>query len=74
VDDVCTTGASTVAAIEAARAAGMKVAAVICIVEREEAGGRVAVETAAAGAPFLRLFSAKEVRAEHEGQLAAPQP
>ena len=74
VDDVCTTGASTVAAIEAARAAGMKVAAVVCIVEREEAGGRVAVETAAAGAPFLRLFSAKEVRAEHEGQLAAPRP
>jgi len=74
VDDVCTTGASTVAAIEAARAAGMKVAAVVCIVEREEAGGRVAVETAAAGAPFLRLFSAKEVRAEHESQLAAPRP
>lgn len=74
VDDVCTTGASTVAAIEAARAAGMKVAAVVCIVEREEAGGRAAVETAAAGAPFLRLFSAKEVRAEHESQLAAPQP
>ncbi len=74
VDDVCTTGASTVAAIEAARAAGMRVAAVVCIVEREEAGGRVAVETAAAGAPFLRLFSAKEVRAEHESQLAAPQP
>lgn len=74
VDDVCTTGASTVAAIEAAREAGMKVAAVVCIVEREEAGGRVAVETAAAGAPFLRLFSAMEVRAEHESQLAAPRP
>ena len=73
LDDVCTTGASTVAAIEAAQAAGMKVAAVVCIVEREEAGGRVAVETAAAGAPFLRLFSAKDVRAEHESQLAVPQ-
>ena len=38
VDDVCTTGASTIQAIEAARQAGMIVAAVVCIVEREEAG------------------------------------
>ena len=65
VDDVCTTGASTIAAIEAAREAGMIVAAVVCIVEREEANGRPAVESAANGAPFLRLFSANEVRAEH---------
>src|SRR5690348_978374 len=69
VDDVCTTGASTIAAIEAAREAGMIVAAVVCIVEREEANGRPAVETAAAGAPFLRLFSANDVRAEHLRQL-----
>jgi len=69
VDDVCTTGASTIAAIEAAREAGMVVAAVVCIVEREEANGRPAVETAAAGAPFLRLFSANEVRAEHVHRL-----
>jgi orotate phosphoribosyltransferase len=69
VDDVCTTGASTIAAIEAAREAGMKVAAVVCLVEREEANGRPAVEAAAAGAPFLRLFTAAEVRAEHMRQL-----
>jgi orotate phosphoribosyltransferase len=71
VDDVCTTGASTINALEAAREAGMTVAAVVCIVEREEANGRPAVEAAAAGAPFLRLFSAKDVRAEHVKQLAA---
>ncbi|MGC9223598.1 MAG: orotate phosphoribosyltransferase [Terracidiphilus sp.] len=70
VDDVCTTGASTIAAIEAAKEAGMKVAAVVCIVEREEAHGRPAVESAAAPAPFLRLFTASEVRAEHVKQLA----
>ena len=64
VDDVCTTGASTVNAIEAARDAQMTVAAVVCIVERQEANGRPAVE-AAADAPFLRLFTAAEVRAEH---------
>jgi orotate phosphoribosyltransferase len=69
VDDVCTTGASTITALEAAREAGMIVAAVVCIVEREEANGRPAVEAAAAGAPFLRLFSANDVRAEHVKQL-----
>ncbi|MBS1805791.1 MAG: orotate phosphoribosyltransferase [Acidobacteria bacterium] len=69
VDDVCTTGASTVAAIEAAHEAGMIVAAVVCIVEREEAHGRPSVEAAAAGAPFLRLFTANQVRAEHVSQL-----
>jgi orotate phosphoribosyltransferase len=65
VDDVCTTGASTINALEAAREAGMTVAAVVCIVEREEANGRPAVETAAAGAPFFCLFTANQVRAEH---------
>jgi orotate phosphoribosyltransferase len=65
VDDVCTTGASTINAIEAAREARMTVAAVVCIVEREEANGRPAVEAAAQGAPFLRLFTANEIRAEH---------
>lgn len=71
VDDVCTTGASTIQAIEAAREAGMTVAAAVCIVEREEANGRSAVEAAAQGAPFLRLFIAKDVRAEHVAQLEA---
>ncbi len=65
VDDVCTTGASTINAIEAARQAGMRVTAVVCIVEREEANGRPAVEAAAAGAPFFSLFTAAQVRAEH---------
>ncbi len=65
VDDVCTTGASTIHAIEAAREAGMIVAAVVCIVEREEANGRPAVEAAAQGAPFFSLFTANDVRAEH---------
>lgn len=74
VDDVCTTGASTIAAIEAAREAGMTVAAVVCIVEREEANGRPAVEAAATGALFLHLFTAGEVRAEHIAQQTATTP
>jgi orotate phosphoribosyltransferase len=65
VDDVCTTGSSTINAVEAALEAGMNVAAVVCIVEREEANGRPAIEAAAKGAPFLRLFTANDVRAEH---------
>lgn len=70
VDDVCTTGASTITAIQAAQQAGMNVIAVICLVEREEAQGRTAVEAASNGAPFLRLFTADEVRAEHVSHLA----
>ena len=68
VDDVCTTGASTINAIAAAREAGMVVAAVVCLVERQEAGGRPAVEAAAAGAPFFALFTALDVRGEHVKQ------
>ena len=49
----------------------LTVAAVVCIVEREEANGRPAVEAAAQGAPFLRLFTATQVRAEHVRQLEA---
>jgi orotate phosphoribosyltransferase len=70
VDDVCTTGASTIVAIEAARDAGMRVIGVACLVEREEANGRAAVEAAAEGAPFYRLFSTGDVRAEHVKHLA----
>jgi orotate phosphoribosyltransferase len=66
VDDVCTTGGSTIQAIEAAKAAGMTVVGVVCIVEREEANGRPAVEAAAAPAKFISLFKASEVRAMHE--------
>lgn len=70
VDDVCTTGASTITAIEAAREAGMKVIAAVCLVERQEAKGRPAVEAACAEAPFLSLFTAHDVRAAHVAQLA----
>lgn len=64
VDDVCTTGGSTITAIEAAREAGMNVAGVLCLVDREQ-GGRAHIEAAAAGAPFLSVFTATDVRAAH---------
>lgn len=65
VDDVCTTGASTIQAIEAAREFGFEVAGVMCLVEREEAHGRPDVEKAAAPAPFVAVFTAGDVRKEH---------
>lgn len=65
VDDVCTTGASTVQAIEAAREFGFEIVGAMCLVEREEANGRPAVERAAAPAPFISIFTAAEVRTEH---------
>jgi orotate phosphoribosyltransferase len=68
VDDVCTTGASTVQAIEAAREFGFEIVGVMCLVEREEAKGRPSVERAAAPAPFVSIFTAREVRAEHISQ------
>ncbi len=65
VDDVCTTGSSTIQAIEAAREFGFEVVGVLCLVEREEAGGRPAVEKAASPAPFYSIFTADDVRQEH---------
>ena len=65
VDDVCTTGASTVQAIEAAREFGFEVAGVMCLVEREDAHGRPSVEKAAAPANFISIFTATDVRKQH---------
>jgi orotate phosphoribosyltransferase len=65
VDDVCTTGASTVQAIKVAREFGFEIAGVMCLVEREEAKGRPNVEKAAAPAPFVSIFTATDVRREH---------
>lgn len=66
VDDVCTTGGSTLIAIEAAREAGMRVAAVLCLVDREQ-GGRARIEAVInkADVPFLSAFSAQDVRTVH---------
>src|SRR6266403_727484 len=65
VDDVCTTGSSTVQAIEAAREYGFEVVGVMCLVERQDAHGRPSVEKAAAHANFISIFTATEVRKEH---------
>lgn len=65
VDDVCTTGSSTIQAIEAAREFGFDVIGVMCLVERQEARGRPDVEKAAAPAQFISIFTAQDVRSQH---------
>lgn len=74
VDDVCTTGASTIQAIEAAREFGFEVVGAMCLVEREEAGGRPNVEKAAAPAPFVSIFTANDVRQQHGLQTDETEP
>ena len=58
VEDVCTTGGSTLKAIERARLHGLEVVRVIALVDRGE-GGREAVEKEA---PFNALFSAHDFK------------
>src|ERR1700692_2180643 len=65
VDDVCTTGSSTIQAIEAARAFGFEIVGVMCLVERQDANGRPNVEKAAAPANFISIFTATDVRKQH---------
>jgi|SRR5713101_4950004 orotate phosphoribosyltransferase len=65
VDDVCTSGRSIIQAIEAAREFGFDVVGAMCLVEREEANGRGAVERAADPAPFVTIFTANDVREKH---------
>ena len=74
VDDVCTTGASTIQAVEAARQFGFEVIGVMCLVEREEAGGRKDVERAAAPAKFVSIFTANDVRKEHVAIASSHSP
>lgn len=74
VDDVCTTGASTMQAIEATREFGFEIVGVMCLVEREEAKGRPNVEKIAAPAPFVSIFTANDVRQQHLFQNDETQP
>lgn len=57
LDDVITTGASTLRAIERTREADLRVLHVVALVDREEEGGREAVE---ASVPVTTLFSRRD--------------
>ena len=64
VDDVCTTGGSTLEAIEASEREGCEVVAVISLVDREEGGS----ESLRAKYNYRSIFTARELLAE------GPQP
>ncbi|MFL6353139.1 MAG: orotate phosphoribosyltransferase [Bryobacteraceae bacterium] len=71
VDDVCTTGGSTVEAIEKARSAGMVVLGAICLVDREEGAEERLAEL---GCAFDRVFKLTELlEAYQSGELVGAQ-
>jgi len=59
VEDVVTTGASAMDAINAAKAAGARVKAVLAVVDREEGGAEVFAKE---GLIFIPLFTASELK------------
>lgn len=63
VDDVCTTGGSTLRAIQAAEAAGFRVVAVFCLVDRQQ-GARELLKDY----PFHALVTAHELLSDSEVQ------
>lgn len=56
VDDVVTTAGSTLKAIDAAKEAGLQIAAVVCLVDREEGGAEKLREW-----PFYPIFRRSEI-------------
>jgi orotate phosphoribosyltransferase len=60
VDDVVTTGGSTIQAIDTARASGLMVKRAIVLVDREEEDGKARIE--AAGVKFDALLTLTELR------------
>jgi orotate phosphoribosyltransferase len=63
VEDVVTTGGSTVQAIERVREEGFEVAGVVSVLDRL-AGGREAIEAASGGAPYTPLTTIDDVYPE----------
>ncbi len=59
LDDVCSTGGSTILALERAREAGMEILGVVCLVDREM-GARANIE-AQFGCVFDRIFTLSEL-------------
>jgi orotate phosphoribosyltransferase len=69
VDDVVTTGGSTIQAIEKCREFGLHVVQVIVLVDREQNGGIDAIRSAAGtDVPVTALFTKTEVRQEWDAQ------
>jgi len=70
VDDVVTTGTSTLDAIDRCRAAGHPIAAVVILVDREE-GGLDRIRDSVPGVPCQALFTRSELQRRLDEQRAA---
>jgi orotate phosphoribosyltransferase len=68
LDDVCTTGGSTVTAIERAREAGMNVLGAVCLVDRQMGA---AESLAALNCPFASIFTLAELKQSGEPAMAS---
>lgn len=64
VEDVVTSGGAALAAVDTLREAGLDVAGLLCVVDREEGG---AAAFAAAGVPFDPLFTATSLGIRRPG-------
>jgi orotate phosphoribosyltransferase len=70
VDDVVTTGTSTLDAIDRCQQAGYIITAVVILIDREE-GGLVRIRAAVPGVPCSALFTRTELQRRLEEQRAA---
>ena len=71
LDDVVTTGGSTIQAIEKCREGGLAIVQVLVLVDREEEGGMRRIEEAAgSGVPVLAMFKRSDVRSAWDAQQA----
>jgi orotate phosphoribosyltransferase len=66
VEDVVTTGGSTLKAMERVREEGLQIAGVVSVLDRRE-GGAEAIRAAADGAPYAPLTTIDEVYPERPG-------
>ena len=72
LDDVVTTGGSTIDAIRKCREEGLLVVAVVALVDREEESGRGnIVEAAGPGVPVTAIFTLREIRDLGAGELGS---
>ena len=65
VEDVVTTGGSTVQAIERCREEGLEIAGTVAVLDRH-AGGGDAIATASGGAPYVALATIDDVHPDRD--------
>ncbi len=74
IDDVVTTGGSTLDAIAKCRAEGLQVAAVLVLVDREQNDGLARIKELAAPAPVTAIFTLTTLREQAEARARSGRP